>query len=158
MVPQLIALGVATVAVVNSPLARARLYFKHRPTPLVLAADPDRASHRAFGTPTLMTLHSLSREERDALLSGPDAMRIDPSGELDEPLPFVEVRAELNRRDGYVLTPEEEHVREGGAGLEVFFLIDRDGVIRWRWIEALEHPQRVGLFPSPSELIGAVSR
>jgi hypothetical protein len=141
--------------VVNSRLDRARLYFKHRPTQLTLVADPERASHSAFGTPSLMTLHGLSRDEREALLSGPNAMRVDPTGELGTPLPFLEARHELNSRDGYVLTPEEEAVRAAGAGVETFFLIDREGVIRWRWIEAMERPNDIGLLPSPSELVAA---
>src|SRR4030095_1989753 len=41
--------GVETVAVVNTPLERARQYFQYRPTPLVLAADPDVRTHQAFG-------------------------------------------------------------------------------------------------------------
>ncbi|HEY7117875.1 MAG TPA: hypothetical protein VH475_14905, partial [Tepidisphaeraceae bacterium] len=98
MVPSFTALGIGVVVVVNSPLDRARLYFSRRPTPLVLAADPERASYRAFGEPaappTLMTLHGLTLQQRDALLFGPDAIRVDPTGELAQPLPFQEARLE----------------------------------------------------------------
>ena len=45
------ALGVETMAVVNTPLERARLYFKYRPARVLLAADPDAATHRAFRVP-----------------------------------------------------------------------------------------------------------
>ena len=41
--------GVETVAVVNTPAQRARQYFQYRPTPVVLAADPDVQTHLAFG-------------------------------------------------------------------------------------------------------------
>ena len=41
--------GVDTVAIVNTPLERARLYFQYRPTRIVLAADPDVRTHHAFG-------------------------------------------------------------------------------------------------------------
>ena len=44
-------LGVETVAVVNTPVERARLYFKYRPVRVLLAADPEAATHRAFGVP-----------------------------------------------------------------------------------------------------------
>ncbi|MGO7631778.1 redoxin domain-containing protein, partial [Rhizobium ruizarguesonis] len=39
--PTLRAAGVETVAVINTPLERARLYFRHRPTPITLLCDPD---------------------------------------------------------------------------------------------------------------------
>jgi peroxiredoxin len=42
--------GVECLAVVNTPVERARLYFRYHPTPDLLAAsDPERVSHRAFG-------------------------------------------------------------------------------------------------------------
>src|SRR5258706_11433468 len=41
--------GVETLAIVNTPAPRARQYFQYRPTPVVLAADPDVQTHRAFG-------------------------------------------------------------------------------------------------------------
>src|SRR3954452_20444611 len=42
--------GVECLAIVNTPLDRARLYFRYHPMPDLLAAsDPERISHRAFG-------------------------------------------------------------------------------------------------------------
>ena len=46
--------GVESLTVVNTPIERARLYFRYHPMPNLLAAsDPERASHRAFGLPNL---------------------------------------------------------------------------------------------------------
>ena len=46
--------GIDMLTVVNTPIERARLYFRYRPVPnLLAAADPERASHRAFGLPNL---------------------------------------------------------------------------------------------------------
>ena len=42
------AVGVETMAVVNTPLERARLYFKYRPARVLLTADPEAATHRSF--------------------------------------------------------------------------------------------------------------
>lgn len=41
--------GVETLAVVNTPVTAARLYFKHRPTRVLLASDPESATHRCAG-------------------------------------------------------------------------------------------------------------
>jgi peroxiredoxin len=43
--------GVETLAIVASPLERARLYVRHRPLNVNMAADPDQVSHRAYGVP-----------------------------------------------------------------------------------------------------------
>ena len=46
--------GIESLTVVNTPIERARLYFRYHPMPTLLAAsDPERASHRAFGLPNL---------------------------------------------------------------------------------------------------------
>src|SRR4026208_212255 len=45
------ALGVETMAVVNTPQERARLYFKYRPARGLLTADPDAAAPRAVRLP-----------------------------------------------------------------------------------------------------------
>ena len=46
--------GVESLVVVNTPIERARLYFRYHPLPnLLAAADPERTAHRAFGLPTL---------------------------------------------------------------------------------------------------------
>src|SRR5437667_10172761 len=45
------ALGVETLAVVATDVDNARLYFKHRPSKAPLAADPECATHRAYGLP-----------------------------------------------------------------------------------------------------------
>src|SRR2546430_2960010 len=46
--------GVESLAVVNTPIERARLYFRYHPMPdLFSASDPERVSHRAVGLPTL---------------------------------------------------------------------------------------------------------
>jgi peroxiredoxin len=44
-------LGVETLGVVATTPENARLYFKFRPTRLRLAADPELATHRAYGVP-----------------------------------------------------------------------------------------------------------
>src|SRR5260370_20735068 len=54
------AVGVETMAVVNTPLARARLYFKYRPARVLLTADPEAAAHRLFGGPAGVLVQNAS--------------------------------------------------------------------------------------------------
>ena len=75
-------LGVETLAVVATPPDNARLYFKFRPTRLRLGADPELTTHRAYG----ITRPVPNQEFMDAMAN----VRINPSGELREPLPVME--------------------------------------------------------------------
>ena len=143
------ALGITTVAIVNSLRERARLYFDYHPVDVLVLADPDRLSHAAFGVPTLNELHSLTWEQAMAL-------RVNLP-ELGGPRSTGEARDELNRLDGYVTTSQEEKVRAGSQGMAMILLIDRDAVIRWRWLEALRRPEDVGTFPDSTELLAAAN-
>src|ERR1051325_8037870 len=49
--PALRAAGVETLAGINPPVERARMYFRYRATPVMLVSDPDCLTHQAFGVP-----------------------------------------------------------------------------------------------------------
>jgi len=142
--------GVEPLAVVATDLDNARLYFKLRPAKLVIGADPDCATHQAFGVPE----PTFDDEQLQAVLS----TRINPTGELPEALPIVEARAVLTMKEGYQETPTDQRDRERhGMQLKGQFLIDRDGIVRWANIEgAREGPAGLGKFPTEAELLDAV--
>src|SRR4030095_16775325 len=86
-------MGVETMAVVNTPLERARLYFKYRPARVLLAADPEAETHPAFRVPqgALVEKESEASWSQGRVTMGQlQAARINPTGELPEPVnPFV---------------------------------------------------------------------
>jgi peroxiredoxin len=143
------ALGVESLAVVATAPENARLYFKFRPTRVRLAADPELTTHRAYGLPKPVP----TPEFMKAL----ETVRINPLGELPEPLPIMEASAATARLDGYVenQTDRAEMERQFPQ-LKGQFLIDRDGIVRWANIEcAVEGPAGVGKFPSTEEILAA---
>src|SRR2546426_2154928 len=81
------AVGVETMAVVNTPLERARLYFKYRPARVLLAADPEAATHRAFGVPegVLVEHESEASWPLRTTMGQLQAALVNPTGELPEP-------------------------------------------------------------------------
>src|SRR3984893_7833105 len=82
------ALGVETMAVVNTPLERARLYFKYRPARVLLAADPEAATHRAFRVPAGSVIENESEAswaQGKATMGQRLGARINPTGEPAEP-------------------------------------------------------------------------
>lgn len=65
---------------INTPVERAHLYFRYRPTPVTLLGDPECETHRAFARPEDFA-----------------AARIDPTGELGAPTQPMEANTVLNR-------------------------------------------------------------
>jgi peroxiredoxin len=153
------AIGVETMAVVNTPLERARLYFKYRPARVLLTADPEAATHRSFGVPagTLVEKESeASWAQGKVTMAQLQALVINPSGELPEPQnPFAAMET-LNKQDGF--EPNEiDHQIAAAHGLQLtgHFLIDRDGIVRWLQIEAAERMGDLSKFPSDEEIVAA---
>ena len=153
------ALGVETMAVVNTPLERARLYFKYRPARVLLTADPEAATHRSFGVPAGVVVEKESEASwaQGKLTMGQlHAVRIDPTGELPEPQdPFVAMDT-LNKKDGFELTETDKHIAHAhGTQMTGHFLIDREGIIRWEHIECAERLEDLSKFPSDDEILRA---
>jgi peroxiredoxin len=140
----LAALGVAPVAVVNTPRERAELYFRYHPIRIVLLADPDARTHEAFGVPCVVPDESFA------------AARINPTGELPAPVQPMDANVALNRKDDFTLTTVDEEIFAAhGTQLAGHFLIDRAGIVRWTSIEAEHGANDIGRFPSPAEMLAA---
>jgi len=153
------ALGVETMAVVNTPLERARLYFKYRPARVLLAADPEAATHRAFRLPAGVIVEKESEASwaKGTLTIGQlQATRINPTGELPEPQSVFQAGETLNKRDGFEMTEVDQQIAaEHGTQMTGHFLLDRDGTVRWRSIEALEGIEGLSKFPGDDEIVAA---
>ena len=142
--------GVETLAVVATELDNAKLYFKYRPARIALVADPHLVTHRAYGLPRVQVT--------DELMSELGALRLNPTGELPEPLPVSEVGSLLDRKDGFQRTPADlRDIDRQWPQLKGQFLVDRDGIVRWAHIECTDGLAGIGKFPSDDELL-AVAR
>jgi peroxiredoxin len=143
------ALGVQCLGIVGTELENARLYFQFRPTPLPLAADPQLTTHRSYGVP--------KPEPTSAMFEAVAATRINPTGELPEPLPVPAAGEALNAKDRF--QPTATDLREGQVDFTQVngqFLIDRDGIVRWANIEGGKDGfSGLGKFPSKGELLDA---
>lgn len=139
--------GVQSLAVVNTPVERARLYFRYHPIPDLLAAsDPVRASHQAFG---------LREVGIDTLME----IRIDLPGELPEPMGVRAMDEFLNEKEGYQMTEADQQMMTADHGQLVGqFLIDREGIVRWSFTEALEPGLQTFKAPNSQELMSVASQ
>jgi thiol-disulfide isomerase/thioredoxin len=143
------AVGVETLAVVATNADHARLYFKHRPARVALAADAERGTHRAYGVPSV----PMTPQLLEAIQTTP----VNPTGDLPRPMPLPEIGAELDRREGFQASETDRLDQERQLGqLHAQFLVDRTGVVRWVNVEgATEGLAGFGKFPTADELLRA---
>ena len=143
------ALGVETLGIVATAPENARLYFKYRPTPLRLAADPAMSTHRAYGLPKPAVTPEF--------MTGMQTTRINPYGEFPAPLPIPEAAAALAKQDGYTANDTDKaDVTRQFPQLRGQFLIDRAGIVRWANIECgTEGLAGAGKSPSEEEILTA---
>ena len=143
------ALGVESLAVVATEPENARLYFKFRPTKLRLASDPELSTHRAFGVP--------KPDPTPEMLQQLDEVRVNPFGDLPEPLPISQAAKVIGELDGYACTPTDMgEVDKQWPQLKAQYMIDRDGFVRWAEIEcASEGLRGIGKLPSEEVILDA---
>jgi peroxiredoxin len=158
--PELREKGVESLTVVNTPIERARLYFRYHPMPNLLAAsDPERASHRAFGLPNLEFTENETAWPNKVSMATAMAMRVNLPDELPEPMdPFAAAEI-LDRKDHYEVTEADQQMLATGHGQLIGqFLLDRQGIVRWSFTEVPEGGRYMFGAPNPEELMSAVSQ
>jgi peroxiredoxin len=153
------AMGVETMAVVNTPLEHARLYFKYRPTRVLLTADPEAAIHRSYRVPAGVLVEKESEAswaEGKLTMGQLLALKVNPTGELTAPQnPFAAMET-LNKKDGFELTETDQQIAAAhGTQMTGHFLINREGLIRWRHIEAGERIEDLLQLPGEEEILAA---
>ena len=148
---QLKPLGIESLGVVATELENARLYYRFRPMRLPLAVDPTLSTHRSYRVP--------KPDPTPELLQAITTIRVNPTGELPEPVRLDQAVGMLDQMDGFQRTDVDQRDSDHFTQLEGQFLIDRDGVIRWVNIEcANEGPAGMGKFPTTDELLAAARR
>src|SRR5215468_2514903 len=152
--------GIDMLTVVNTPIERARLYFRYRPMPnLLAAADPERASHRAFGLPNLEFTQNESDWPRKVAMSQMMSMKINLTGELPEPLDPVAAVFFFKQKTAYEITDADQRMLATGMGQLVGeFLLDREGIIRWSFTEVPDGGKNLFGAPTTQDVMSAASQ
>lgn len=153
--------GVDILTVINTPLERARLYFRHRPTPVLLLSDPDCVTHQAFGVPHVEFVAEDAGEKPQwpytATMAQFMAARHNPDDLLAAPLQPMESNIVLNARDGFEMQEADNAILAAhGTQLAGHFLVDGGGIVRWTQIEAPDGPNGLGTMPSAAQILAAV--
>jgi peroxiredoxin len=138
-------LGIETLAVIGTSLDNARLYYRYHPTRMAIAVDPGLISHRAYRLPKV-----------EATWEVVSAKHVNPSGELPDALPLWEATKALGRLDGFKPTDtDRDDGRRTWDQSVGEFLIDRDGIIRWLYLEGPTAADYMAKFSSVEELVSA---
>lgn len=138
-------LGIETLAVIGTTLHNARLYYRYHPTRMAIAVDPALITHRAYRLPKV-----------EATWEVVSAMRRNPSGELPEALPLWEATKALGRLDGFKPTDTDRDDGKRTWNQSVGeFLIDRDGIVRWLYVEGATAADYNAKFSSEEALLSA---
>ena len=161
-------LGVETLAIAASPLERARLYVRHRPLGVPLAADPDQVTHRAYGlprpplTPDIEAAEKMHVHLEDIALSPADLanLRAAVQGtqpEPEQPMPVWDFIHMQRRLYPYEMTEREQKEWANNRTLGAAqFLIDRNGFVRWTRVQGVAQPPAgLGNYPNETELLAA---
>lgn len=146
------AAGADLLAVVATDPDKARLYFRLRPATMSLAADPECTTHAAYGVPAPQIDAQAMRELA--------SIRINPTGELAQPVALFEAGAALNALDGYALdATDQRDMQRQGSQFTGQFLLDREGVVRWVNIECARDGIAAGFgrIPTEDELLRVVA-
>ncbi|MGY4293467.1 hypothetical protein ACVWXN_001562 [Bradyrhizobium sp. i1.4.4] len=144
--------GVESLTVVNTPIERARLYFRYHPLPNLLAAsDPERVSHRAFGLPTIEFTENETEWPRKVGMDVVKSMQVDVPGETSGSMNRLAAAEYLNNKDGYEMMEADQRMAATGQG-QLFgqFLLDREGIVRWTFTEVPEGGHRMFRVSEPS--------
>jgi peroxiredoxin len=151
--------GIESLTVVNTPIERARLYLRYHPLPTLLAAaDPERASHRAFGLPNLQFTKDESAWPQRISMSDAKSMRVNVPDDMPEPMDPFAALDYLNKKDDYEITEADQRMMATGVGQLVGqFLLDREGVVRWTFTEVHEGGRYMFGAPTAQELMSAAS-
>jgi peroxiredoxin len=147
--PKLEAAGVRTVGVVATDPERARFYFRFRPPGMVMGADPELVTHRAYGLPNLAFTRELFGTV--GMAAARELRRLN----IEQPVDPLTAFAKL---DGYELSQLDQADLKGHQmQLAGQFLIDRDGIVRCTYIECeREGPPGFGDMPTEAEILAGV--
>jgi peroxiredoxin len=169
-------MGIDTLVIIASELERARLYLKHHPLQLLLAADPECLAHRAYGLPKPRQITAEDEARTSALRVAVEdtAVTADDLGRLrsaaqaiaaeagdvthgSRRLPYWDFIHLQRKLYPYQLTPSEQQAWDHSRGLGTGqFFIDRDGIVRWLKMQStVEPPAALGNFASENELLAA---
>ena len=151
-------LGVEALAIINTELDRARLYYRRQKIGMALAVDPDWDTHRRYGlSRPKLTLGKTDWPKKVNPIAAL-TMRVNPTGDLPKGVAPIRLNDVVNRIEGFELTAVDRKIKAAhGLTSAGFTLIDKDGIVRWRWLEGESGFADIAKFPTRDDILAAVA-
>lgn len=149
--------GIDTLVVVSTTRERAQMYLRYRPSPLLIASDPQNQVHRTYRLPKFMISEEPDDWPRNMSTTSFGTPVPDPTGEIAGAAPIHETVLKLNEKDNYEPVEGEVEIDMAPEGviLEGRFMIDREGIVRWMHVEGQAGPQEFAKTPSSEQVMEA---
>ena len=153
-------LGIDTLLVVTTEGNRARVYFEHYPTTMLIVSDPEMVTHRAYGVTRPDLTESPTKWPETVNPNDLGVVHTDHSWpDVTEPTSLLNAVDLLDAKDGYQRTDAEQREQEmTWHQLSGLVLIDKTGIVRWTDIEAPGGLTDFGNIASAAEIVAATQR
>jgi peroxiredoxin len=149
--------GIETLVVISTPIDRARVYFKHYPTTMAIASDPEMTTHRAYGVPRAELTDGVTVWPKTVNPADLDVVHADHAWrDVNEATSLANAVLLLDRKDGYQRSDADQDEQQVTWNqLCGLVLIDKAGIVRWTNTEASGGLTDFGNIASASEIIRA---
>ena len=149
--------GIETLVVISTPIDRARVYFKHYPTTMAIASDPEMTTHRAYGVPRAELTDGVTVWPKTVNPADLDVVHADHAWrDVNEATSLANAVLLLDRKDGYQRSDADQDEQQVTWNqLCGLVLIDKAGIVRWTNTEARGGITDFGNIASASEIISA---
>ena len=135
--------GIPMLGVVIASPERSRMYFRFGNSPCFpIAAAPDRSIHRAYGLTAVVRTPEMRAAALQRASEALKELNIESGGNVFDA---------FMGHDGFELTAEDDAEYQRALQSVGYYLIDRDGVIRWASVGKL-----LSTLPEPDTLLALV--
>lgn len=149
--------GVEMLAVTTTGLKASRLYTRYRAPEVPLASDPTLGIHRAFGVPIYRISDDepaqwpLTMSESEII-----AVTLKPGPDVPVAMTLLDAGLRMDEEDGFVpVETDEQGPPDDLSPLVSYFLIDREGIVRWVEVIAYDDPADYARHPGTADILAA---
>jgi len=149
--------GVEMLAVTTTGLEASRLYTRYRAPEVPLASDPTLGIHRSYGVPIYRIVDDepmqcpLTVKESEFI-----KVTLKPGPDVPVAMTLLDAGLGMDEEDGFTpVETDEQGPPDDLSPLVSYFLIDREGMVRWVEVIAYDDPADYASHPGTAEIVAA---
>jgi hypothetical protein len=145
------------LAVTTTGLEASRLYTRYRAPEVPLASDPTLAIHRAYGVP-IYRISDEAPSQWPLTMSESEIINVTLNTGPDVPVAvtLLDAGLRMDEEDGFTpVETDDQGPPDDLSPLVSYFLIDREGIVRWVEVIAYDDPADYASHPSSADILSA---